>query len=130
VRGRKEALVDFRHVIESLLRKPGAFIHYRHRQALYPSTVFRAAYDRLVEEHGERPGLTEYRQVLKLAAQETVEKIEPLLRERLARPGKWRATDVRDQVAPPERKSIERASLTPSLSAYDALLKSEVAHVA
>ncbi len=130
VRGRKEALVDFRHVIDSLLRKPGAFIHYRHRQALYPSTVFRSAYDRLVKDHGERPGLTEYLQLLKLAAQETVEKIERLLSAQMARPGKWRATDVRDQVAPPERKGLELASLTPSLSAYDALLESEVARVA
>jgi hypothetical protein len=29
--------VDFRHIIGPLLRKPGAFIHYRHREALYPS---------------------------------------------------------------------------------------------
>jgi hypothetical protein len=35
--------VDFRHVIGGLLRKHGAFIHYRHREALYPSAVFRAA---------------------------------------------------------------------------------------
>jgi hypothetical protein len=129
LRGDRGALVDFRHVIESLLRKPGAFIHYRHRQALYPSATFRAAYDRLVEDHGERPGLAEYLQVLKLAAEETVEKIEPLLSAQLVRAGKWHATGVRNQVSPPERKLIELASLTPSLSAYDALLESEVAHV-
>jgi hypothetical protein len=128
-RGARGSLVDFRHVIEPLLRKPGAFINYRHREALYPSANFRAAYDRLVVDHGERPGLIEYLQVLKLAAAETVEKIEPLLRARLASPGKWRATDVRDQVVPPVRKVLDLANLTPSLSAYDALLGSEVAHV-
>ena len=77
LRGDRGALVDFRHVIAPLLRKPGAFIHYRHREALYPSAVFRAAYDRLVADHGERPGVIEYLQVLKLAAEETVEKVEP-----------------------------------------------------
>jgi len=129
LRGARGAWVDFRHVVVPLLRKPGAFIHYRHREALYPSATFRAAFDRLVSDHGERPGVIEYLQVLKLAAEETVEKVEPLLRVQLARAGKWRATAVRDQVVPPERKVIELASLTPSLKAYDALLEGEVAHV-
>jgi hypothetical protein len=127
--GARGALVDFRHVIEPLLRKPGAFINYRHREALYPSAIFRAAYDRLVDDHDERPGLIEYLHVLKLAAEETVEKVEPLLSDRLARAEKWRAKDVRDQVAPPVRKIIELTDLIPSLSAYDALLGREVAHV-
>jgi hypothetical protein len=129
LRGDRGALVDFRHVITPLLRKPGAFIHYRHRQALYPSAVFRAAYDRLVADQGERPGVIEYLHVLKLAAEETVEKVEPALRAQLARPGKWRAIQVREEVAPAARKVIELASLTPSLKAYDTLLGEEVAHV-
>jgi len=129
VRGDQGWLVDFRHVVAPLLRKPGAFIHYRYREALYPSVTFRAAFDRLVSDHGERPGVIEYLQVLKLAAEETVERVEPLLRVQLARAGKWRATEVRDQVVPPERKVIELAGLTPSLKAYDALLEGEVAHV-
>ena len=53
------------------------------------------AFDRLVSDHGERPGVIEYLQVLKLAAEETVERVEPLLRVQLARAGKWRATEVR-----------------------------------
>jgi hypothetical protein len=129
LRGERGAWVDFRHVITPLLRKPGAFIQYRHREALYPSAVFRAAFDRLVADHGERPGVIEYLHVLKLAAEETVEKVEPLLGVQLAQPGKWRATQVRDQVAPVARKVIELASLTPSLKAYDTLLESEVPHV-
>jgi hypothetical protein len=129
LRGDRGALVDFRHVITPLLRKPGAFIHYRHRQALYPSAVFRAAYDRLVADHGERPGVIEYLHVLKLAAEETVEKVEPVLRAQLALPGKWRATQVREQLVPVARKVIELAGLTPSLDAYDMLLQGEVAHV-
>jgi hypothetical protein len=128
LRGDRGALVDFRHIITPLLRKPGAFIHYRHREALYPSAVFRAAHDRLVAEHGERPGVIEYLHVLKLAAEETVEKVEAVLRTQLALAGKWRAIQVREQLAPRTRKVIELTGLTPSLTAYDALLESEVAH--
>jgi hypothetical protein len=127
LRGDRGALVDFRHVITPLLRKPGAFIHYRHREALYPSAVYRAAYDRLVVDHGERPGVIEYLHLLKLAAEETVERVEAVLREQLALPGPWRAVQVREQLAPVARKVIELAGLTPSLQAYDTLLEGEVA---
>jgi hypothetical protein len=128
VRGKSGGGVDFRHVIGPLLRKPGAFLHYRHREALYPGPTFRAAYDRLVADHGERPGVIEYLQVLKLAAEETVERVEPVLRAQLAQAGKWRARQVRDQLVPAARQVIELTGLTPSLEAYDALLGKEVAH--
>jgi hypothetical protein len=129
LRGDRGALVDFRHVIHGLLRKPGAFTHYRHREALYPSGVFRAAYDRLVADHGERPGVIEYLHVLKLAAEESVEKVEPLLQRQLKLPGKWRARQLREQLVPASPTVIELAPLTPSLQAYDQLLGREVAHV-
>jgi hypothetical protein len=129
LRGDRGALVDFRHVINPLLRKPGAFSHYRHREALYPSTHFRAAHDRLVTDHGERPGVIEYLQVLKLAAEVSVEAVEPLLKDKLAATGKWRAKDLRDALAPPDRQVIELLGLTPDLRAYDALLEQEVVHV-
>ena len=38
-------LIDYRHIIDSLMRKPGAFEFYQHRSSLYPNTVFRKAYD-------------------------------------------------------------------------------------
>ena len=129
LRGDRGALVDFRHVISGLLRKPGAFIHYRHREALYPSTVFRTAYDRLVADHGERPGVIEYLHVLKLAADETLDQVERLLQQQLRLSGKWRARQLREQLTPASQKVIELPALTPSLEVYDQLLEGEVAHV-
>ena len=130
LRGDRGSLVDFRHVIEGLLRKPGAFLHYRHRQALYPSTVFRAAHDRLVADHGERPGVIEYLHVLKLAADETVEKVEAVLKNQLDSGAKWRAVHVREQLIPATKKIIQLSALTPNLQAYDTLLAGkEVADV-
>ena len=37
VRGEREARVDYRHVIGSLVRKPGAFARYRFREQLFPT---------------------------------------------------------------------------------------------
>lgn len=37
--------IDYRHIIDSLMRKPGAFAQYQYRAALFPATSFRKAYD-------------------------------------------------------------------------------------
>jgi hypothetical protein len=129
LRGDRGACVDFRHVIVPLLRKPGAFRNYRHREALYPTVAFRAAHDRLVADHGERPGVIEYLQVLKLAAEETVERVDAALAAFLARTGRWRATEVREQLVPTSRNIVPMPELEASLDAYDALLGKEEAHV-
>ena len=43
------ALIDYRHIIDSLVRKPGAFESYQYREFLYPNITFRKAYDSLRE---------------------------------------------------------------------------------
>ncbi len=40
---------------------------------MYPAPAYRAAYDRLVADHGERLGVVEYLQVLCVAAEHGVE---------------------------------------------------------
>ena len=47
VRGEGEANVNYRHVIGSLVRKPGAFARYRFREQLFPTMHFRLTYDAL-----------------------------------------------------------------------------------
>ena len=39
--------IDYRHIIHTLVRKPGAFRRYVFREALFPSLEFRRAYDAL-----------------------------------------------------------------------------------
>ncbi len=67
VRGEREARVDYRHVIGSLVRKPGAFARYRFREQMFPTMTFRLAYDALREWRGERADV-EYVRILHLAA--------------------------------------------------------------
>ena len=67
VRGEREARVDYRHVIGSLVRKPGAFSRYRFREQMFPTMTFRLAYDALREWRGERADV-EYVRILHLAA--------------------------------------------------------------
>ena len=54
VHGEREANVNYRHVIGSLVRKPGAFARYRFREQLFPTRHFRLAYDALRQWRRER----------------------------------------------------------------------------
>ena len=54
VRGERETRVDYRHIIGSLVRKPGAFARYRFREQMFPTMTFRLAYDALKRWRGER----------------------------------------------------------------------------
>ena len=48
--------IDYRHIIASLVRKPGAFANYLYREELFPGTAFRQAYDRLKAAGSVRGG--------------------------------------------------------------------------
>ncbi|MBV9914069.1 MAG: IS21 family transposase [Sinobacteraceae bacterium] len=114
--------IDYRHVIWSLVRKPGAFAHYRYRDDLFPSLVFRRAYDALrahVPERADR----HYVRLLHLAASTAESEVELalglLLEQRLVPT----FDAVRDLVRTPAAQRVPELS-TPvlDLSAYDRLL--------
>src|SRR5919199_456311 len=65
--GQGQHRIDYRHVIWSLVRKPGAFANYRYRDELFPSLTFRRAYDALVAARPARAD-REYVRVLHPAA--------------------------------------------------------------
>jgi hypothetical protein len=79
LRGEKRHHIQYRHIIEWLVRKPGAFENYRYRDDLFPTTRFRMAYDFLKEYTPKRASL-EYTQILYLAAIESEEGVDNALR--------------------------------------------------
>lgn len=121
LRGERYHRIDYRHVIWSLVRKPGAFARYRYREELFPSLVFRRAYDALVDARGERADV-EYVRVLHLAAstmQSCVEAALELLLERGERPD-FIAVKA---LAAPEKPTIPVVHIpAPDLAVYDRLL--------
>lgn len=127
------AVINFRDVVGPLLRKPGAFLNYQHREQLYPTVAYRAGYDRLVQDHGQRPGVIEYLHLLNLAVEYTVERVEAAMAPWMAGARKWRASDVRAALAPSGVEVPCVAVLSPELASYDRLLSSpameEVVHV-
>jgi hypothetical protein len=71
--------VDYRHIIEWLIRKPGAFENYRYQEDLFPTSRFRMAYDALQESAPGR-AVKEYLRILKLAADEGEVQVDEALR--------------------------------------------------
>lgn len=59
--------INYRHMVAHLVRKPGAFANYRYREEMFPSLVFRQAYDALSKKRAERAD-KEYLSILNLAA--------------------------------------------------------------
>jgi hypothetical protein len=82
LRGRSKHRVDYRHIIEWLVRKPGAFENYRYQEDLFPTSRFRMAYDALQETTPSRSS-KEYLKILKLAAEEGEVQVDEALRELL-----------------------------------------------
>jgi hypothetical protein len=83
LRGRRKHRVDYRHIIDWLVRKPGAFEHYRYREELFPTSRFRMAFDMLQEKLGRAPGSKEYLRILELAAKQSEAKVDEALRVQL-----------------------------------------------
>ena len=125
--GDRGAAINFRHMVGPLLRKPGAFVNYQHREQLYPSAEYRAAYDRLVEDHGERPGVIEYLHLLNLAAEYGVEAVQAAMVPWMKGAKKWRAAEVRTVLGPGPVPVPELAALSPELASYDQLLNQSTA---
>ena len=71
LRGKGHHRIQYRHIIDWLVRKPGAFAHYRYREDLFPTTRFRMAYDTLCDHHVPSQASRQYLQILHLAAQES-----------------------------------------------------------
>ncbi len=126
--GKQQHRIDYRHVIWSLVRKPGAFAAYRYRDDLFPTTTFRLAYDRLVSRSIERAD-RDYVRILHLAASTSESEVETALTLLLEASTLPCFDAVRDLVHPPHSTEILALS-TPhlDLSPYDELIPSRRSH--
>ena len=126
LRGEGKHRIQYRHIIDWLVRKPGAFENYRYREELFPTHRFRMAYDRLRRRYPSRAA-KEYLEILHLAARENEAAVDDALRT------------LMDKDLPISLEAVERIIGCPGripwpvqivvaevdLAAYDALLKSK-----
>ncbi|HEU5230111.1 MAG TPA: IS21 family transposase [Ktedonobacteraceae bacterium] len=122
--GKHQHRIDYRHIIWSLVRKPGAFAAYRYRDELFPTTTFRRAYDQLLRDWPKRAD-AEYIKVLHLAATTSEGEVDAalgLLQEAETTPS---FAAVRDLLHLPHASVVpEITQPTLDLSPYDQLIPS------
>lgn len=121
IRGEKSARIDYRHVIWSLVRKPGAFARYRYREELFPSPTFRRAFDALCARPTGRADI-EYVRILHLAAGTMESAVETSLATLLASGEEFDYARVK-QLAAPEPQTVPLVLIPKvDLTVYDRML--------
>lgn len=122
--GRDKHQIDYRHIIWSLVQKPGGFSRYIYREEMFPSLAFRKAYEAIQVVNSGIKGDVEYLRILHLAAstmESTVETAPYLL---LENHGEVTVEAVK-ALATPDTPATEVPNMAPmqaELSGYDSLL--------
>lgn len=114
--------INYRHVVGHLMRKPGAFAHYQYREELFPTVVFRRAYDALVEWRPERAD-KEYLSILNFTAMSKEQDVEMAIALLLDAQQLPLLPAVKELVQ--DHRSSELPSVhipAPDLTSYDTLL--------
>jgi transposase len=114
--------IDYRHIITWLVRKPGAFRGYIYREELFPTVVFRQAYDRLCGVE-DRSADARYLQVLELAAVQGEAEVAQILGECLRSGAVPLPELVKERLSAAQAAPVILAAFTPDLAAYDCLLR-------
>lgn len=122
LRGRNGHRINYRHIIWSLVRKPGAFSRYRYREDLFPSLRFRRAYDALQAWRPGTKGDLEYLRVLHLAASTMEAEVEAALELILDANKLPDGDSVKALVSPHVTQLPEMRKPVVDLKVYDALL--------
>lgn len=124
LRGEEKHSINYRHIIDWLVRKPGAFTNYLYKSDLFPTSRFRIAYDILKEQ---KPSLAEkeYLKILLLAAHDSEDGVDRIL-ETLIDTGqdinvKFVETLLKENQKPEAARDPVVDSV--NLEAYDSLLE-------
>jgi hypothetical protein len=126
LRGENRSRINYRHVIDWLVRKPGAFENYRYRDDLFPTSRFRMAYDAFKQARPAR-GHKDYLQIRHLAAHESETAVDDALRHLIDQGQAITVEAVQaivesgQKLPPPTDVTVAPADL----AAYDTLLDGE-----
>lgn len=113
--------IDYRHVVESLARKPGALAGYIYREEMFPRAAFRQAYDQLQRSdpvHVDR----HYVHLLALAARHGEDEVAAVIGEQLREGAVPWPPQIEAAVVRPVERAHDVPTFTPELSSYDMLI--------
>jgi ribosomal protein S21 len=120
--GRERNRIDYRHLIWSLVRKPGAFMAYKYREEMFPRLIFRQAFDALQSAMPAR-SVRQYLRLLHWAASTSETLVAGVLERQLAA-GELPTFDACRALVPSLQHDPQTWTPAPvvDLTAYDKLL--------
>ena len=124
IKGTGNASIDFRDMIEGLVKKPGAFKNWKYFEFMFPSTNFRLAYDFLKQKNPLNAS-KQYLKILNLASKNE-SKVELILAQYLQRNEDFdyhiilEAVNLQEVVI--SSKAFDVKVPPPNLNIYDQLL--------
>ena len=129
--GEDKHYINYRHVIDWLMRKPGAFANYKWRKDMFPTIQFKMAYDSLSKAHAPSVAAKEYLKILQLAARDCESAVDGALRAMINLNMKIEFETVEDlyesEITMPTVKDVTISE--PDLTQYDSLRIHEMACV-
>lgn len=114
-------LINYRHIIHHLVRKPGAFAQYQYREGLFPRQIFRKAYDHFMK-HSPTNGHKAYLRLLHLSAQTNEGEVASLVEQALQAKQTLDVEVIRQALVPPSTTVPDVTIDEPKLEIYDLLL--------
>lgn len=126
LRGSGKHRIQYRHIIDWLVRKPGAFENYRYREELFPSTRFRMTYDALRQAFTAGQAIKNYLEILQYAARLSESAVESVLGRLLFAGEVPTSKEVETLLLLPEPSPIDEVQVAEvELRRYDELLEAE-----
>jgi hypothetical protein len=122
VLGDRGQVIDYRHIIHSLMRKPAAFENYKYREELYPTKNFKKAWEELSKVKSVRQATIEYLRILKLSSDNLEDDVDAALELILSdSQTKLSIEMISDLVTSRGVEVIDSIELVPDLAIYDEL---------
>lgn len=122
LKGRHRHRINYRHVIWSLVQKPGAFARYRYREEMFPTLTFRRAFDAISAQAPDLRGDLQYLRLLHLAAATTETEVEAAIAQMLDAGQCPDADQVKVLLGQAEVNVPDIEPYQPELASFDALL--------
>ena len=117
-------VIDYRHLLPALKRKPGALVRWRLRDALFPRSEFALTWQRLIAGLPERQAAAIMVGLLELAANHGCEAALAARLAEIAQGDELPDLDRLQQEFAPRQAALPAVSVAlPALAAYDALME-------
>jgi len=123
LRGSGGKNINYRHIIWSLVNKPGAFENYKYRQELFPTIHFRKTYDALRDRYSPFIANKEYLRILYYAATTMESEVEIALILLLEGGAVFSSDHVKELVCGKKQSAPVMTPPRVNLTEYNILLK-------